>query len=161
MHLKEIKYLISIILLMLCACGTPGNPTFGPITQDDFQEQFLVSVEDKHQQIVFYSRAIWYPNKNGFKFLPAGKKSRKGIIVSTDQGIYFSKWNKNGYTTEFSARYDQIEMARHAANELLGRVVIKKDKYNSFEIMGIDGPNIPNAEQTKILYKIVQQRLGS
>ena len=102
------------------------------------------------------------PNKNGFKFLPAGKKSRKGVIVCTEKGVYFSKWSASkGYITEFNANYDQIELTRFAANELLGRVVIKKDKYDSFEILGVNGPDLPNKEETEILFKIIDQQLNS
>ncbi len=162
MSIKFKQYLLPTLLLILVACGTTHSPTYGPINEDVFQDVFLTSIGDQQQQILFYSRAIWYPNKNGFKFLPAGKKSHKGIIVCTDQGVYFTEWNTSGsYSTEFLAKYDQIEMLRHAANNLFGRVVIKKDHFNSFEILGIDGADLPNKEQTEIAYKIIQQQAES
>ena len=156
---KYLQYFLPSLLLLLVACGTTHNPTFGPINEDIFQAVFLTSIGDQQQQILFYSRAIWYPNKNGFKFLPAGKKSQKGVIVCTDQGVYFTEWNTSGsYRTEFLAKYDQIKILRHAANELFGRVVIKKDQFNSFEILGVTGADLPNKEQTEIAYKIIQQQ---
>ncbi len=148
------------LLFLLSACGTTNSPTFGPVDDDQFEQQFLHNIKEREQQILFYSRAIWYPNKNGFKFLPAGKKSRKGVIVCTNEGVYFSKWSTSkGYISEFNTRYDQIKVVRLAANELFGRVVIQKENYNSFEILGTQGPDLPNKNETEVLYKIIDQQL--
>ena len=54
-----------------------------------------------------------------------------------------------------------FEILRHAANELFGRVVIKKDQFNNFEILGVTGADLPNKEQTEIAYKIIQQQTES
>lgn len=140
------------------ACESIANQTFGPIKEDNFQNIFLESIAEDQQEVIFYSRAIWYPNKNGFKFLPAGKKSRKGVIVYTDQGIYFSEWSAKKYTTVFSITYDQLEEIRLAAKNLFGRIVVKKGNYNSFEILGVNGPDLPNKEETEIAYQIIVQK---
>ena len=109
---------------------------------------------------MFYSRAIWYPNKNGFKFLPAGKSSVKGILVCTNEEIYFAEWKAKGvYSAEYSVKFNKIEKLRLATNELFGRVVIKKGNYYSFEILGIDGADILNKEQTEIAYTIIQTKI--
>lgn len=137
------------------ACSSITNPTFGPVQEENFQNIYLENIVEDQQEVIFYSRAIWYPNKNGFKFLPAGKKSRKGVIVYTDQGIYFSEWSAKQYKTVFSADYGQVGELRLAANELFGRIVIKKDDYNSFEILGVNGPDLPDKGETDVAYQII------
>lgn len=144
----------TVLLLFACASVTT-NTTFGPIQEENFQSIFLESIAEDQQDVIFYSRAIWYPNKNGFKFLPAGKKSRKGVIVYTNQNIYFSEWNAKQYKTLFSARYDQVEETRLAANELFGRIVIKQGSFNSFEILGVNGPDLPDKDETEVAYEII------
>ena len=151
---------IFIISVFLYACTGANNPTYGPIQEDIFQQAFLESIVDKQQEVIFYSRAIWYPNKNGFKFLPAGKKSRKGIFICTNQAIYFSEWSAKQYQPVLKVEYDQISSLRLAAIELLARVVIKADNYNSFEILGVTGPELPNKEETDIAYQIIEQQKG-
>lgn len=147
---------------LLSSCSYSGNlsfnPSFGPVQEENFQTVFLESISEDQQEIIFYSRAIWYPNKNGFKFLPAGKKSRKGVIVYTNYGIYFSEWGASRYNTEFSVSYEQLEGLRLAANDLLGRIVIKKNNYNSFEILGVNGSDLPDKEETEIAYQIIIQK---
>ncbi len=152
--------LISIILL-LEACASYTNPAFGPVKEENFQEIFLENIVEGEQEIIFYSRAIWYANKNGFKFLPAGKKSRKGVIVYTDQGIYFSEWVAKRYKPVFNVNYDQIEELRLVANDLFGRIVLKKDSYNTFEILGVSGPDLPDKDETEVAYQIIAQQKGS
>lgn len=109
------------------------------------------------QDVIFYSRAIWYPNKNGFKFLPAGKKSRKGVIVYTNKGVYFSEWSGREYVNVFSAAYGQVGELRLAANDLFGRIVIKQDSYNSFEILGVAGPDLPDKDETDVAFQIIDR----
>jgi len=91
----------------------------------------------------------------GLNFLPAGKKSKKGVIVYTNHSIYFSEWSAKKYNTEFSASYDQVEELRLAANDLFGRIVMKKSNYNSFEILGVNGPDLPDKDETEIAYQII------
>lgn len=160
--MKILFFFIYVIafLLLSSSCGTIKSPTYGPVNDENFKDVFLNSVQINQQEILFYSRAIWYPNKNGFKFLPAGKSSVKGVLVCTNEGIYFAEWKANGiYNAEYSAKFNQIEKLRLAANELFGRVVIKNDNYNSFEILGIDGADIPNKEQTEIAFTIIQIKI--
>ena len=90
--------------------------------------------------------------------MPAGKKSRKGVIVYTDQGIYFSEWSAKKYATVFNASYDQLEELRLAANDLFGRIVVKKGSYNSFEILGVNGPDLPDKDETEVAYQIIIQQ---
>ncbi len=149
---------ILTLILFLCACASTKNPTYGPVQDENFQSVFLESLADDQQEVIFYSRAIWYPNKNGFKFLPAGKKSRKGVIVYTDQGVYFSEWSSKQYTSVFSSKYDQISELRLAANDLFGRVVVKTDNYNSFEILGVEGPHLPDKGETEVAFQILEQQ---
>ena len=105
--LTKYKLLFTVLFstLLLISCANSGNlsvsPTFGPVQEEEFQNIFLDSITEDQQEIIFYSRAIWYPNKNGFKFLPAGKKARKGVIVYTDQSIYFSEWSTKKYNIVF------------------------------------------------------------
>ena len=154
------KSFILMLVLFLCSCASTNNPTYGPVQDENFHNVFLDSIANDQQEVIFYSRAIWYPNKNGFKFLPAGKKSRKGVIVYTDQGVYFSEWGSKQYTLVFSSKYDQINEMRLAANELFGRVVVKTENYNSFEILGVEGPHLPNKEETEIAFQILEQQKG-
>ena len=147
-----------MLVLFLCSCASTNNPTYGPVQDENFHNVFLDSIANDQQEVIFYSRAIWYPNKNGFKFLPAGKKSRKGVIVYTDQGVYFSEWGSKQYTLVFSSKYNQINEMRLAANELFGRVVVKTENYNSFEILGVEGPHLPNKEETEIAFQILEQQ---
>ena len=154
------------VVLFVTSCANISTSTYGPIANDDFQNIFLAGIDDSQEEIVFYSRAIWYANKNGFKFLPAGKKSRKGVIVITDQAVYFSAWNSNKtYTVEFSTNHAQIELVRHAANDLLGRLVIKKtqlkNQFNSFEILGVGGAELPDKAETLTAFQIIQQLVRS
>jgi hypothetical protein len=142
-------------VLFLAACASTNSPSFGPIQDDAFQNIFLQDIAEDQQKIIFYSRAIWYPNKNGFKFIPAGKKSRKGVLVYTEQGVYFSEWNAKKYNTVFHADYQQLEEVRLAKNDLFGRLVMKKDDYNSFEVMGVNGPDLPDKDETEIAYQII------
>jgi hypothetical protein len=152
----KINIVIIYITFLLTACAsTSSNPTFGPIKEDNFQSVFAESIEEDQHDVIFYSRAIWYPNKNGFKFLPAGKKSRKGVIVYTNKGVYFSEWSAKEYKTVFSADYDQVGELRLAANDLFGRIVIKSDYYNSFEILGVNGPDLPDKDETEVAYQII------
>lgn len=151
----NINFTVICIALLLMACSSITNPTFGPVQEENFQNIYLENIVEDQQEVIFYSRAIWYPNKNGFKFLPAGKKSRKGVIVYTDQGIYFSEWSAKQYKTVFSADYGQVGELRLAANELFGRIVIKKDDYNSFEILGVNGPDLPDKGETDVAYQII------
>lgn len=157
--LKKIQTTLIILsaTILFAACASTNNPTFGPVKEDNFQDTFLESIADD-QEIIFYSRAIWYANKNGFKFLPAGKKSRKGVIVYTDEEIYFSEWSAKKYNTVFSVSYEQAQEVRLAANDLFGRLVIKKDKYNSFEILGVNGPDLPDKGETEVAYQIIVQQ---
>jgi len=161
--LNKSKSRISVLLfaLLLIIFANPGNlsagPTFGPVQEEGFESIFLESIA-KQQEIIFYSRAIWYPNKNGFKFLPAGKKSRKGVIVYTEQAIYFSEWKAKGYELVFMVDYAQVSEFRLAANDLFGRMVIKKDHYNSFEILGVNGPDLPDKDETEVAYGIIAKR---
>lgn len=165
--LNKFKSHFSILffVLFLISCSSAGNlsfsPTFGPVQEESFQTVFLESIAADQQEIIFYSRAIWYPNKNGFKFLPAGKRSRKGVIVYTDQGIYFSEWSAKIYNTAFSINYDQVEELRLAANDLFGRIVIKKNDYSSFEILGVNGPDLPDKDETEVAYQIIVQQKES
>lgn len=156
--LKLNTIIISITLLLTACASTSLNPTFGPVQEDNFQSVFAEGISENQQDIIFYSRAIWYPNKNGFKFLPAGKKSRKGVIVYTNKGVYFSEWRAKKYKTVFSADYDQVSELRSAANDLFGRIVIKKNSYNSFEILGVNGPDLPNKDETEVAYQIIAQQ---
>ncbi len=155
-------FTVLFFTLFLFSCANSGSlsvsPTFGPVQEDDFQSVFLESIVEEQQEIIFYSRAIWYPNKNGFKFLPAGKKSRKGVIVYTGQGIYFSEWSAKKYNTAFSVNYDEVEELRLAANDLFGRIVMKKGNYNSFEILGVNGPDLPDKDETEVAYEIIAQQ---
>ncbi len=156
------SFLCILLSIFLISCTSISSSTYGPIADSDFQNIFISSINDNQQEILFYSRAIWYPNKNGFKFFPAGKKSKKGIIVVTDQAVYFSAWSSNKkYSPEFSTNYEQIELVRHAANDLLGRVVIKKtqqkNQFNSFEILGVEGTELPDKAETVTAFKIIQQ----
>ena len=152
------KLFILALVLFLCSCANTKNLTYGPVQDENFQNVFLESITNNQQEVIFYSRAIWYPNKNGFKFLPAGKKSRKGVIVCTDQGVYFSEWSAKQYTPVFSSKYNQISELRLAANELFGRVVVKTENYNSFEILGVEGPHLPNKEETEIAFQILEHQ---
>ena len=152
------KLFILALVLFLCACASTKNLTYGPVEDENFQNVFLDSIAAENQEVIFYSRAIWYPNKNGFKFLPAGKKSRKGVIVYTDQGFYFSEWSSKQYTLVFSSKYDEINGIRLAANELFGRVVVKTENYNSFEILGVEGPHLPDKGETEIAFQILEQQ---
>jgi|GEM_PF-2381358 len=147
--------IIIFITIFLTSCASISNPTFGPIQEENFPSVFAEIIEVDQQEVIFYSRAIWYPNKNGFKFLPAGKKSRKGVIVYTTESVYFSEWAGKNYNVVFSAVYDEVSELRLAANELFGRIVIKKDRYNSFEIMGVNGPDLPDKDETKVAYDII------
>lgn len=151
--------LLSVVFSFFSSsCSSISVSNYGPIANDDFQSIYLATIADDQQEVVFYSRTIWYPNKNGFKFLPAGKKSRKGVIVITNKAVYFSAWDSNkSYITEFSANYEQIELVRHATNDLLGRLVIKKDQYNSFEILGVNGAELPDKAETLTALQIIQQ----
>ena len=164
MHKKDqplfISSLVLIFIILLQSCASITSPTYGPVQDEGFQNAFLESIADDQQQVVFYSRAIWYPNKNGFKFLPVGKKSRKGILVCTDQSIYFAEWSANKYQPIFNVEYDQINTLRLAANELFPRVVIQTEHYNSFEILGVSGPELPNKEETDVVYQIIEQQKG-
>lgn len=165
--LNKFKSHFSILffVLFLISCSSAGNfsfsPTFGPIQEESFQTVFLESITEDQQEIIFYSRAILYPNKNGFKFLPAGGKSRKGVIVYTEQAIYFSEWSSKKYNTVFSVNYDEVEELRLAANDLFGRIVMKKDNYNSFEILGVNGPDLPDKDETEVAYQIIVQKKNS
>lgn len=162
--LTKFKSLFAVLFftLLLISCAKSGNlfvnPTFGPVQEEEFQNVFLESITEDQQEIIFYSRAIWYPNKNGFKFLPAGKKARKGVIVFTDLSIYFSEWSTKKYNTVFSVNYDEVEELRLAANDLFGRIVMKKGNYNSFEILGVNGPDLPDKDETKVAYEIIVQQ---
>ena len=53
--------LLILLLFLLSSCNTSNSPTFGPVSQADFQQRFLEDIRDEQQQILFYSRAIWYP----------------------------------------------------------------------------------------------------
>jgi hypothetical protein len=158
--LKSILVIISSAFLVVACANVITNPSFGPIQDDNFQVVFSDSIDEDQQDIIFYSRAIWYPNKNGFKFLPAGRKSRKGVVVFTSKTVYFSEWNAKNYRTVFSTEYSQIEETRLASNELFGRIVLKKDGFNSFEVMGVNGPDLPNKDETEVAYKIIIQQSG-
>ncbi len=149
---------ILILIIFLFACVGTNNPTYGPVRDENFQNTFLESITDNQQEVIFYSRAIWYPNKNGFKFLPAGKKSRKGVFICTDKTIYFSEWRVKKYQPVFSVEYDKINELRLAANELLARIVVQAENYNSFEILGVSGPELPDKEETNVAYQIIEQQ---
>lgn len=150
---------IICVTFFLTACAsTSSNPTFGPVKGDNFQSIYAESIGVDAQEIIFYSRAIWYPNKNGFKFLPAGKKSRKGVIVYTRKGVYFSEWSAKKYTTVFSTDFQQVGELRLAVNDLFGRMVIKKDAYHSFEILGVTGSDLPDKDETEVAYQIIVQQ---
>lgn len=144
-------------IIFACASATI-NPAFGPIKEENFQDIFAESINEDSQDVIFYSRAIWYPNKNGFKFLPAGKKSLKGVMVYTKKGVYFSEWSAKQYKTVFSVEYSEVEEIRLAANELFGRIVIKQGSFNSFEILGVKGPDFPDKDETEVAYKIIAQQ---
>jgi len=147
--------LFTLLLFFLLNSGSLiASPTFGPVQEEEFERVFLDSIAEQ-QEIIFYSRAIWYANKNGFKFLPAGKKSRKGVIVYTKQAIYFSEWKANGYELVFMVDYGKVAEFRLAANDLFGRLVVKKDNYNSFEILGVNGPDLPDKDETEVAYEII------
>lgn len=158
-------FTVLFFILLLFSCANSGDqsvsPTFGPVQDEEFPSVYLESLTENQQEIIFYSRAIWYANKNGFKFLPAGKKSRKGVIVYTDQGIYFSEWSAKKYNTAFNVNYDEVEELRLAANDLFGRIVMKTGSYNSFEILGVNGPELPDKDETEIAYKIIAQQKES
>ncbi len=158
---KSLFIIFSSTFLLFACASVSTNSTFGPIQEDSFQAIFLESLAEEEQDIIFYSRAIWYPNKNGFKFLPAGKKSRKGVIVYTNKNIYFSEWSAKQYKMLFNIGYDQIKETRLVANELFGRIVIKKDSYNSFEILGIHGPDLPDKAETEVAYEIIVKQSQS
>lgn len=160
---KIIKLNIAVIFItfLLTACASTSNPTFGPVTEEDFQSVFVASIDENQQEVIFYSRAIWYPNKNGFKFLPAGKESRKGVIVYTNQAIYFSEWSGKNYEMIFSVKYGQVGELRLAANDLFGRIVIKNETYNSFEILGVNGPDLPDKDETEVAYQIIAKLKNS
>lgn len=152
------KLITAFLIITVTACSTFESPTYGPIQANYFQDVFLQDIQITNQEIIFYSRAIWYPNKNGFKFFPASKKSLKGVIVYTDQAIYFSEWSVNQYKTKFSINYHEIKQTRLAGNDLFGRVVIHTDNYNSFEILGIKGIDIAHKEETQIAYNLIEQQ---
>ena len=152
------ELITAILFFTLSACSTFEKSTYGPVQENTFQSEFLQSIHNSNQEVIFYSRAIWYPNKNGFKFLPAGKKSSKGVIVCTDQAIYFSKWGKNQYSTKYSVSYDEIKQTRLAANDLFGRIVIHTDNYNSFEILGVAGIDLLNKEETSVAYHLIERQ---
>ena len=117
MKIKILLMTKLLIVLLITACGT--NPTYGPIEGENFEDIFFESLENKEQELLFYSPSIWYPKKNGFKFLPAGKSSIKGVFVCTDKSIYFSEWKAKGnYSTVYLTNYDEVENIRLAANEL-------------------------------------------
>ena len=143
-------------IFFLFACSSTTSPSFGPVKEDNFQTIISESVLEGNEEVVFYSRAIWFANKNGFKFFPAGKKSRKGVFICTERAIYFSEWKAKKYTPVFTASYTEITDHRLAANELFGRLVIKTQNYNSFEILGVSGPDLPNKEETEVAYEIIQ-----
>jgi len=156
--LSKTNLLLIIMLCLLAACSSTTSSSYGPIKDDNFQEVIAENVIGSTEQIVFYSRAIWFANKNGFKFLPAGKKSRKGVIVCTDQALYFAEWKANKFSPVFTAKYSEISAQRLAANELFGRLVIKADSYNSFEILGVGGPDLPNKEETEVAFEIIKNQ---
>ena len=58
----------------------------------------------------------------------------------------------------FTARYEEITEHRLAANELFGRLVVKAQNYNSFEILGVSGPDLPNKEETEVAFEIIQHQ---
>ena len=152
------KLITAILIFTVTACSTYVSPTYGPIQENNFQDVFLQNIQITNQEVLFYSRAIWYPDKNGFKFFPASKKSSKGVIVYTDQAIYFSEWGASQYRTKFSINYHEIKQTRLAGNELFGRVVIQTDNYNSFEILGTKGIDLPQKEETEIAYNLIEQQ---
>ena len=158
LNIIKLNTIITCIIFYLTACASVSlSPTFGPIQEDDFQNIISESLNEDVQDVIFYSRAIWYPNKNGFKFLPAGKKSRKGVIVYTNKGVYFSEWSGREYVNVFSAAYGQVGELRLAANDLFGRIVIKQDSYNSFEILGVAGPDLPDKDETDVAFQIIDR----
>ena len=145
-------------VFFLYACSATSNPSFGPIKEDNFQTIISNSILEDNEDVIFYSRAIWFANKNGFKFFPAGKKSRKGVFICTDRAIYFSEWKAKKYSTAFTASYAEITEHRLAANELFGRLVVKAQNYNSLEILGVTGPDLPNKEELEVAYEIIQNQ---
>jgi len=155
MKISKLAIVACAAILLLNACSSIANSSFGPIKQDNFAEVFADSIKTQQAEIIFYSRAIWYANKNGFKFLPAGKKSRRGVFVCTTKGIYFSEWKANAYQTAFNADYNQIADLRLAANDLFGRLVVKTDLYNSFEVLGVAGPDLPDKDETEVAYQLI------
>lgn len=148
---------ICVACLVLACASVSLNPTFGPVKEESFQTIFSKSINEDQQEVIFYSRAIWYPNKNGFKFFPAGKKSRKGVIVYTKDAVYFSEWGGKKYTTAFSTTYEQVDELRLASNDLFGRIVIKHGAYNSFEILGVNGPDLPDKTETDVAFQIIDK----
>lgn len=156
MKFRNLLFIYLFFLIIFSACGTIKSPTYGPVGEDNFEDVFYNNITTDQEDLLFYSRAIWYPNKNGFKFLPAGKKSVKGVFVYTNKSVYFVIWEANrSYRAEFSSSYGEIQSIRLAANELLGRVVIKTQTYDSFEILGLNGANLPDKDQTEIAYSIL------
>lgn len=155
---KLILIVCMLTIISLSACSSTTSPSFGPIKDEDFQAIISNSILENDEEIIFYSRAIWFANKNGFKFFPAGKKSRKGVFICTERAIYFSEWKAKKYIPVYTANYAEISEHRLAANELFGRLVVKAQNYNSFEILGVSGPDLPNKEETEVAYEIIQSQ---
>ena len=38
---------------------------------------------------------------------------------------------------------------------------MKKDNYNSFEILGVNGPDLPDKDETEVAYQIIVQKKNS
>ena len=158
---KKIYLVLGVCTLfmpLLFACSSTTSPSFGPVKDDQFQTIISENFLEDEEEIIFYSRAIWFANKNGFKFFPAGKKSRKGVFICSNQAVYFSEWKAKRYMPVFTARYEEITEHRLAANELFGRLVVKAQNYNSFEILGVSGPDLPNKEETEVAFEIIQHQ---
>ena len=147
-----------LFVAVLFSCSGTTGPNFGPVKDENFQAIISDSMLEDGEEMIFYSRANWFANKNGFKFFPAGKSSRKGVLIFSNQAVYFSEWKAKRYSPVFTARYDEITEYRLAANELFGRLVVKANNYNSFEILGVSGPDLPDKDETDVAFEIIQSQ---
>jgi hypothetical protein len=127
----------------------------------EFEQIVRNSLPIKDEKILFYNAASWLPHIYGYSemFKMIGTLSNDGVLVCTENSLYFVVWSKDNQRYIPGLKVDYEDLTEVVVKKWgLGRRLVISDKNFSFHSFEIGGAII-DQEKTQEAYELLYGRL--
>ncbi|MGE4489180.1 MAG: hypothetical protein AB7E95_06530 [Kiritimatiellales bacterium] len=161
--MNKIKFISAGFLLISLA----GCASFGPIDTAEFEPKIRHDIPAIEGRVLAKAPAVFLPGINGYSivgnFFEAGPfaKSKTGLIVLTEQKLYFAQWNSGNYHHYWDLDYGLITSLEIRSMGRGKRLVLNFSKHPnvaSFDITS-NGTFI-DARKTTTIGQLIASRSG-